>query len=60
MTSQNPLVRVEQVARDLGRLADELERYAGEDARVTLLFWRSELRAALDEIERLSAPGHAA
>jgi hypothetical protein len=30
---QNPITRIEQVARDLGRLASEIEDYAGMDAR---------------------------
>ena len=59
MPPQNPVTRIEQVARDLERLADELERYAGPEARVTLLFWRSELRAALDDLERLTRAQHA-
>ena len=54
MVPQNPITRIEQVTRDLGRLADEIESYAGPDARRTLLHWQSELRAALDEIQRLT------
>jgi hypothetical protein len=52
MPPQNPLTRIEHVARDLGRLAGELGDYAGPDARKTLLYWQSELRSALDEIAR--------
>jgi hypothetical protein len=55
---QNPITRIEQVALDLGQLAGEIEDYAGPDARRALLHWQSELRAALDEIQRLS-PTHA-
>jgi len=40
------------VAHDLGRLAGEIEDYAGPDARKTLLYWQNELRSALDEIAR--------
>jgi len=52
---QNPITRVEQVALDLRRLAGEIEDYAGPDARRALLHWRSELLAAIDEIQRLTA-----
>jgi hypothetical protein len=48
---QNPITRIEQVARDLGRLAEEIETYAGGDARRTLLYWSHQLRSALDELE---------
>jgi hypothetical protein len=54
---QNPLTRIEQVARDLGQLADEIEDYAGPDAKRALLHWQSELRAAIDEIQRLTRAG---
>jgi hypothetical protein len=47
---QNPITRIEQVARDLGRLADEIEDYAGPDARKVLLHWQRELRVALAEM----------
>jgi hypothetical protein len=50
---ENPLTRIEQVARDLERLANALSDYAGPDARVTLLYWRGELLEAVDEILRL-------
>jgi hypothetical protein len=53
---QDPLTRIAQVARDLGLLAGEIEDYAGPDARRALLRWQSELRAALDEIQRLTTP----
>jgi hypothetical protein len=52
MPTQNPLTRIERVARDLGRLAHELGDYAGPDARRTLLYWQSELRGALDQLQR--------
>jgi hypothetical protein len=52
MPVQNPITRIEQVARDLGRLAQELGEYAGPDARRTLLYWQAELRAALDQLQR--------
>jgi hypothetical protein len=52
MPSQNAMTRIEQVARDLARLAEELGEYVGPDARKTLLYWRGELLSALDEIER--------
>jgi len=47
---QHPIARIEQVARDLGVLAREIEEYAGADARRTLLYWQSELRAAVAEL----------
>jgi len=50
---QNPITRIEQVALDLGRLADEIEDYAGVDAKRALLRWQRELRAAIDEIQRM-------
>jgi len=53
---QNPITRIEQVARDLGQLADEIQEYAGRDARRALLHWQSELREALDEIQHLRTP----
>jgi hypothetical protein len=49
---QNPIPRIEAVARDLGRLADEIEGYAGPGARKALLYWRSELLAAIDDVQR--------
>jgi hypothetical protein len=52
---QNPITRIEQVARDLGRLADEIEGYAGPDARRALLHWQEELRTAVGEIQDLAA-----
>jgi hypothetical protein len=52
---QNPVTRIEQVARDLGRLAVEIEDYAGPDAKRALLRWQGELRAALDEIQRFTS-----
>ncbi|MGO9489020.1 MAG: hypothetical protein ACLQBB_08365 [Solirubrobacteraceae bacterium] len=48
------MTRIEQVARDLGVLAGEIADYAGPDARRALLHWQSELRAALDDIQRLA------
>jgi hypothetical protein len=53
MPPQNPLTRIEQVASDLERLADELGEYAGVDARTTLMCWQAELLEAVDEILRL-------
>jgi hypothetical protein len=41
----------------LGQLADEIEDYAGPDAKRALLHWQSELRAAIDEIQRLTRAG---
>jgi hypothetical protein len=54
MPVQNPLTRIEQVALDLGRLADEIGDYAG--ARRTFLYLRSELLASLDDLQRASVP----
>jgi hypothetical protein len=53
MPPQNPLTRIEQVAADLERLADEIGEYAGADARTTLLYWRGELLEAVEQIFRL-------
>jgi len=53
---QNPITRIEQVARDLGRLAQEIEGYAGPDARRALLHWQEELRVAVGEIQSLDTP----
>jgi len=50
MPPQNPLTRIEQVALDLERLADEIGDFAG--ARRTFLYLRSELLASLNEIQR--------
>jgi hypothetical protein len=52
---QNPITRIEQVAVDLARLAAEIEDYAGPDAKRALLHWRSELLAAVDDIQNLRA-----
>jgi|GEM_PF-5144504 len=52
MPPQNPITRIEAVARDLGRLAEELADYAGPDARTALLYWQSELLAAVDHVQK--------
>jgi hypothetical protein len=52
MPQQNPLTRIEQVALDLRRLADEIDDYLGPEARTALLFWHAELLAAIDEIQQ--------
>ena len=52
MPRQNPLTRVEQVASDLRRLADDGGDYLGPDARKALLFWHAELLAAINEIQQ--------
>jgi hypothetical protein len=49
------MTRIEQVARDLGSLAEQIEEYAGPEARKALLHWQSELRVAINEIQRLEA-----
>jgi hypothetical protein len=49
---QNPLTRIEQVALDLKQLADEIEEYLGPEAKTALLYWHSELLAAINEIQR--------
>jgi hypothetical protein len=54
MPLQNPLTRIEQVALDLGRLADEIGDYAG--ARRTFLYLRDELLTSLNDIQRASVP----
>jgi hypothetical protein len=47
---QNPLTRIEKVAVDLGRLADEIGDYLG--GQRTFLYPPSELLAALVELKR--------
>jgi hypothetical protein len=59
MPPQNPITRIEHVARDLGRLAEELGDYGGPEARRTLFYWQAELRAALDELQRIVQNGPA-
>lgn len=54
---QNPLTRIEQVARDLERLAAELDDYAGPDAKAALLGWRDELLRAVSDIQRKATSG---
>jgi hypothetical protein len=49
---ENPVTTIEQVARDLGRLAEQLEPYADPDARRALLHWRGELLRAAGELQR--------
>lgn len=60
MPPQNPMTRIEQVAIELGRLADELEGYLGASATRILLYWRAELLAALDDLQRGSGTAPAA
>jgi hypothetical protein len=50
MPQQNPITRIEHVARDLGRLAEQIGDYAGPQAERTLLYWSAELIDALDEL----------
>jgi hypothetical protein len=57
---QNPITRIEAIAADLGRLAEEIGGYAGPDARTLLLYWQRELRAAVDDLQRMTRPGQAA
>jgi hypothetical protein len=54
MPPQNPVTRIERVARDLGRLAEEIESYAGPDAKHALRYWQDELRAAVEDLEHRS------
>ena len=51
---QNPATRIEQVALDLGRLADEIGDFCG--AQQVFLYLRGELLQALDDIYRASGP----
>jgi hypothetical protein len=51
---QNPITRIEQVALDLGRLAEEVGDYLGPEARTALQYWRGELLHALDAIRHQS------
>jgi len=55
LPEQNPITRIEQVALDLRRLADEASDYLGPEARRALLYWRAELLGALDVIRHESA-----
>jgi hypothetical protein len=56
MPAQNPLTRIEQVALDLARLADEVGDYLGPDARKALQYWHSELLSAINDIQRAGGP----
>ena len=51
---QNPITRIEQVALDLGRLAEDVGDYLGPEARTALQYWRGELLHALDAIRHQS------
>lgn len=55
MPPQNPLTRLEQVAVDIGRFADELEATTDLDAKV-LRYWQAEL---LDIVSTLTRGGPA-
>jgi hypothetical protein len=50
----DPIARVNTVADDLARLADELGDSIGADARRLLLHWRQELLQAVLEIRRMT------
>jgi hypothetical protein len=50
MPPQNPITRIEQVAIDLKRLADETEQYLGPEAKAALLNWHRELLVAAEEL----------
>jgi hypothetical protein len=52
---ENPIARIERVARDLGSLAEDLEDYAGPEAQQALLHWRAVLLAAVEDLERAGA-----
>jgi hypothetical protein len=54
--AQNPITRIESVARQLGRLAEELGEYPYPDARTVLLHWQHELIEALADVQRVTAP----
>ncbi len=51
MPPQNPLTRIEQVALDLGSLAEQTGDYLGPDAKAALLRWRSELLASIRALQ---------
>lgn len=53
---QDPVTRINAVANDLARLADELGDYAGPDARKLLLHWRHELIEAVADVQRMTQP----
>ncbi len=51
MPAQNPLTKLEQVAKELGELANELDDYLGPSAELALRKWQTEIRTAIDEIQ---------
>jgi hypothetical protein len=55
MPPQNPLTRLEQVALDLGRFADELTATTDLEATV-LRYWQAEL---IDIVDTLARSGQA-
>ena len=55
MPPQNPITRIESVARQLGQLATELGDSAGPDARTVLMRWQRELIEALADVRRMTA-----
>ncbi len=57
MPPQNPLTRLEQVALDLGRFADELE--ATTDLQATVLrYWQAELLDVAATLARAGSAEH--
>ena len=56
MPPQNPLTRIEQVALDLGSLAEQTGDTLGPDAKAALLQWRFEPLGSI----RVSQEGGAA
>lgn len=52
MVPQNPITRLERVAKELGELANDLGDSLGADAERVLKRWREEIRAAIDELQR--------
>lgn len=53
-------MRIEAVAEDLGKLADELGESVGPEARSALLHWRGELQESVAALVRMTAPPGAA
>jgi hypothetical protein len=52
---QNALTRIEQVARDLGQLAEELGASLGPEAQRALRHWQQELRSASEDLRQAKA-----
>lgn len=56
MPPPDPITRINAVARDLGRLAEEIGDSAGPDAPKLLLRWQRELLEAVGDLQRMTSP----